>query len=68
MNRQEIINDLQKHCGGFFITRGQLAKFMGKKDPHGVDYILSGLDRLERKYYYIRDIADSLIAHKAVRQ
>lgn len=67
MNRQEIINDLQKHCGGFFITRGQLAKFMGKKDPHGIDFLLYGLERVEHSYY-IRDIADSLIRHKAVRQ
>ena len=67
MNRKEIIADLQNHCGSYFMTRNEFAQFMGKKDPHGVDYILFGLDRVERKYY-IRDIADSLIAHKAVRQ
>ena len=31
MNKQEIVNDLHKHCGSFFITRNELAKFMGKK-------------------------------------
>lgn len=67
MNKQEIVNDLHKHCGSFFITRNELAKFMGKKDPHGVDYILYGLDRVEKKYY-IRDVAESLISHKVMRQ
>jgi hypothetical protein len=44
-----------------FIIRGQLAAFMGKKDPHKIDWILSGLERtVDGKMYYIPDVVDAI--------
>ena len=61
MKKTELINDLKQYTGGGVITRKQLAGYMSKKDPHGVDRYLFGLQRIDGKYYFIPDVADSLI-------
>lgn len=66
MTKQELVNDLRQVNGSYFITRQEVARFFGKKDPHNIDYLLHGLDRVEKRYY-IRDIADAIIRHKAVK-
>ena len=44
-----------------FVTRKQVATFMGKKDPHQIDWALSGLERTaDGKMYYIPDVVDAI--------
>lgn len=63
MTRQELIRDIKGFSGSGLITRQQLANYIGKKDPHGVDHFLHGLQRIENKYYFIPDVADALISY-----
>lgn len=61
MKRSDLVADLRRYCGGGgFITRQGLAAYLGYADPHRVDYLLSGLGRVNNKLYFIGDIADAL--------
>ena len=64
MNKQDIVKAFKAATGAAFITRGQLAKLMGMKDPHRVDRYLRGLDRIDKKYYYIPDVVEALIERR----
>lgn len=61
MNRNELIKDMQQFCGSRLITRKKLADYYGKKDPHGIDHILEPLNAVESRYYFIPDVADSIL-------
>lgn len=61
MNKREIAKEMQKACGGaMFITRQQLAGFLGRKKPDSVDRYLVGLERID-KMYYIPDVVENLM-------
>jgi len=63
MNRNELITDLRRCVsGGGFITRAELAAYMNLKDPKSIDRYLSGLPRINKRYF-IADIADRLLAN-----
>lgn len=64
MNKQEIVRTFRSITGAVFITRKQLANLMGMKDPHRVDRFLKGLDRIDRKYYYIPDVVEVLLSRR----
>lgn len=59
MDKRELINDMRRYCGGSFITRQKLAAYMGYKDPHCVDELLYGLERV-KQCYFVNDVAESL--------
>lgn len=59
MNRQELIKEFKTLNGSLFITRNELAGVMGYKDAHCVDKYLSGLERVEKKYF-IPDVVESI--------
>lgn len=61
MNKRELTEDLKSFVGAGFITRKDLARFMNRKDPHGVDKYLVDLERQDNKYYFIRDVAESIL-------
>ena len=51
-----------------FVTRKQVASFMGKKDPHQIDWALAGLERtVDGKMYYIPDVVDAIKRGCAIR-
>lgn len=56
MERRELIYAMEKFAGASFLTRSELAKFLGYKDPHSVDKYIRGLPRLENRYF-VNDIA-----------
>lgn len=66
MNKRDLVIDLKNYVNAGFITRGQLAKYMGKKDPHDVDKFLYGLERVG-KNYFIPDVAESIISMRSFR-
>ena len=59
MERKELINSMKNFTGAGFITRSQLAEFMGYKDPHYVDRYINGLQRINKRYF-INDVATVL--------
>lgn len=61
MKRTDLIADLRRYVGGGgFITRQGLADYLGYSDPHSVDSLLQGLERVKGKLYYLGDVADVL--------
>ena len=60
MNKREIINSMEKYTKASFITRKQLAEFLGRKSQYHVDKYLVGLDRID-KMYFIPDVAARLM-------
>lgn len=65
MTKQDVVSSFKTKTGGaVFITRKQLAELMGIKDPHYVDRFLKGLDRIDRKYYYIPDVVEMLLSRR----
>lgn len=43
-----------------FITRSDVARAFGSKDPHTVDRFLDGLEAIDGKYFLITDVAGVL--------
>lgn len=66
MTKAELVKSLERFTGAGFITRIQLARYMGKSDPHYVDKYLDGVERVGRNYF-IPDVAAAIIAMKTVR-
>ena len=52
---------METYTGGGFITRAGLARFIGVKDAKHIDKYLTNLQRLGGKYYFIPDVAESLM-------
>lgn len=59
MDKKEMVQSFRKETGSLFITRIELAGVMGYKDAHCVDKYLSGLERVEKKYF-IPDVVESI--------
>lgn len=63
MNKQEIVRKMEqvsKTQG--FITASQFARFMGRTNVSKCkDKYLSGLERIDGKYYFIPDVAKVLM-------
>ena len=66
MNKTELTKAMQNHTGSSFITRLELMKFMGYKNPSSVDRYLHSLERVDKRYF-IPDVAGKLIEAAAFR-
>lgn len=65
MTKQELTADLRRCCGGAsFITRTELAKYLGYSCPKRVDRYLQGLERVSKTKYFIPDVSESLIRYR----
>ena len=53
---------LQQSGGSVFITKKGVAEAFGIKDVHNVSPMLSGLPKVNNKYYYIPEVAEALLA------
>lgn len=74
MDKQEMIREMSQHVkkslkesgksvkgSPGYITRQQLSDYMAYSDPHSVDWVLSGLERVKRgKHYPITDVAEKI--------
>lgn len=63
MNKKELINDMKQYCGAGFISKTQLASYMGYKSSNSVTPYLHGLLSIDRRYF-IPEVADRLLLHK----
>lgn len=61
MNRKELIKCMETFTGCHFITRKQVAAFMGYKDPRSIDPFIKGLPRVGTNYF-INDVATAISA------
>ena len=68
MNKSQMIKMMQQSdCGGtVFITKKGVAEAFGIKDVHNVSPLLSGLEKINGKYYFIPDVAEALKARATV--
>lgn len=66
MTKTELTKAMQGFAGSSFITRAQLANFMGYKNPVSVDRYLYSLERIDSKYF-IPDVAGELM-QKSMRR
>ncbi len=56
MERQQMVREMKSHCNGAsFITQKEFASFMGVS-LSTAKRKLNGLERVDRKYYFIRDV------------
>lgn len=68
MEKQDMVKKLQQITGSLFINRTELAKAMGRSDPHQVDWILVGLERIKiGKLYYIPDVVERILSGTETR-
>ena len=63
MNRKELIADMKQYCGAGFISKKQLAAYMGYKSINSVSPYLDGLNSIDRRYF-IPEVADRLLSFK----
>lgn len=60
MERKRIIQEMRTMFGTGVITRKNLAKYFGTTEKT-VERYLAGLEAVDGKYYFIQDVADSLL-------
>ena len=62
MTKQELVQDMRRFCGGSsFIRRGELARYMHRKDAHSVDRYTKSLTKVDG-LYFIADVAEQILA------
>ena len=60
--KKTLITNMRAYAGGaMFMTRDQLAGFMGYSDAHSIDVYLQDVFREGKSRYFIPEIADNLI-------
>ena len=62
MTKKDLVKRMTISAGGYFITKAQLAEFMGVKRSETVRQYVDGLQVTNLKYYFIPDVADMIIA------
>lgn len=60
MTKNELTKSMKDFTGCSFITRVQLATFMGYKNPASVAKILYPLQRFEKRYF-IPDVVEEVL-------
>ena len=63
MIRADIERALRSQTTGDFVSRNEIAKAMGYRDPHSVDKFIKGLGRIGNRYL-IREVAERIIEAK----
>lgn len=62
MIKSDLIKSMKEFVGCGWISRKELARYMGYKDSNDIAYILEGLPRIKTKYF-VEDVALSIVAH-----
>lgn len=58
ITKQKILTLL----GSDFVSKTQVARMLGYKDVHNIDYLLQGLDRVCKTKYLATDVADRIMS------
>lgn len=62
MQKQAMINEMEKSSGILFATKKQVADWFGISDQHYISKYLHGVEAIDGKYYFIPEIAEVLKA------
>lgn len=62
MTKHELVEAMTSQQGGYFITKTELAKFIGAKRSETVGRYVEGLAVLNKRYYFIPEVAERMIA------
>lgn len=62
MTREELMEAMSDQTGGYFITKTQLARFIGVKRTDIVGRYVEDLKPLNKRYYFIPEVADRILA------
>ncbi|MBR0342518.1 MAG: hypothetical protein IJH64_09835 [Oscillospiraceae bacterium] len=69
MTKKDLISDMKRHVdGASFITIAGLQKYMGVRSHHSVVPYIIGLERINNRYFFIPDVAESIMRHGGVKQ
>ena len=60
MNRKELINDMKAFTKAGFISKKQLADFMGYKSVNSVGKYLAVITKVDGRYF-IPEVADAIL-------
>jgi len=61
MNKQQLIERMEKATGTNFITRSELTDFLNVKDPKSVDQFLHGLPSVCQRYF-VPDVCEEIVS------
>nr|MBQ4455671.1 hypothetical protein [Clostridia bacterium] len=62
MTKTDLVRSMERQEGGYFITKAKLAKFIGAKRAETVGRYVEGLQVLNKKYYFIPEVAEKMMA------
>lgn len=62
VTKEELIKRMVDREGGYYITKTQLARFIGAKRSETVRQYVEDLPVLNRRYYFIPDVAERMMA------
>lgn len=63
MTKNDLVKTMTASTGGYFITKTQLAQYIGAKRSETVRQYVEGLQVTNLKYYFIPDVADQILAN-----
>ena len=63
MTKEELMEAMSDQTGGYFITKTQLAKFIGVKRTDVVGKYVRDLKPFNKRYYFIPEVAERMIAN-----
>lgn len=66
LTKSDLIKDMKATTGSSFITRSELARYLGYACPKAVDKYLYPLERIEKRYF-IADVAAAILAQGGYR-
>ena len=62
MTKNDLVKRMTAATGGYFITKTQLARFIGAKRSETVRQYVDGLPVLNNRYYFIPEVAERMMA------
>lgn len=60
MNRKELISQMKSYTNAGFISKKQLADFMGYKSVNSVGQYLANITKIDNRYF-IPEVADAIL-------
>ena len=62
MTKSDLVKTMTASTGGYFITKAQLAKYIGAKRSETVRQYVEDLTVLNNRYYFIPEVAERMMA------
>lgn len=62
MTKKELVADMKKSVNGSsFIIKSDLMKYLGVGSHHTIEKYVNDLERINGRYYFIPDVAESML-------